>query len=39
MESSIFEDLACAGLTGGGRGLDVGGLLPWDSCEGLGDVD
>lgn len=39
MESSIFEDLACAGLTGGGRGLDVGGLLLWHSCESLGDAD
>lgn len=26
MESSVLEDLACAGLTGGGRGLVVGGL-------------
>lgn len=38
MESSIFEELACAGLTGGGRG-SAGTGLPRFGCEGLGDLD
>lgn len=36
MESSIFEELACVGLTGAGRGPTVVGLLSTSLMRGWG---